>query len=353
MEKMKKMKRLHKEEEVSMMDQMPQHSDDADADNGRIRMQRLTDQIFGNPVIQENIFSFLPSDPSAVKAASLVCRSWHSLLAKPKYWTWAQAELRREAFIQMFSTRRFKIIGSVVTNWSLTGYQLRALFQGLRDCSLKKISCVWNRFTAVEPAVLAGALVRLEEVDMEKCLLSKEELQALMEAIGEAENLNLKTLRLGPILLVDSVAPELFKHFLRIEDLKIEDLDPIQVKAFYQYFVETKDVKLKKLTFGTNSATFIIDNEFLVKTWPRLESIVVRNDGHIPLIPSVYPEQVRAVFEEIIDRKDFKLKSIQLPTELRAEMPLKLLMETMAKVNVVFSDTDESDEDEDEDEEEI
>ena len=306
-------------------------------------MQSLIDQIFGNPVIQEIIFSYLPSDPPAVKAASLVCRSWNSLLDKPKYWTWAEAELKRETFTEMFFNRRFRNLGSLVTRWSLTGDQLSILFHGLEDFSLKKIMCVWNRFTSVPPEVLARALVRLEEVDLERCLLSKEEDEALMKAIGEASQLNLKSLKLGPILYGDSADSELFQHLLRIEDLKVEDMDPKQVQAFYEYIDQTKDIKLKKFTFGTNSATFIMESEILAKTWPRLERIVVRTDGHID-IPSVYPEQVISVFQEIVNSKDIKLKSLQLPSEIRAGLPDKLLTETKAKIKVVFSDESEAEE---------
>ena len=144
--KMRKMtkivKRLRKEEikeEVSLIDQMQieeeqktNHQGDPDDAAGAenevaVLMQGLTDQIFGNPVIQGKIFSYLISDPTAVKNASLVCRSWNSLLDKPKYWTWAEAELRRETFCLMFSSRRFRNIGSVIITSSLTGEQLEAL----------------------------------------------------------------------------------------------------------------------------------------------------------------------------------------------------------------------------------
>ena len=89
--KMRKMtkivKRLRKEEikeEVSLIDQMQieeeqktNHQGDPDdaagAENeAAVLMQGL---IFGNPVIQGKIFSYLTSDPTAVKTASLVCRS--------------------------------------------------------------------------------------------------------------------------------------------------------------------------------------------------------------------------------------------------------------------------------------
>jgi len=344
-------------EELSMRknDQMPQEKkrkrkktlDHGDPDDKGTEaadlMQSLNDQIFGNPVIQEIIFSYLLSDPPAVKAASLVCRSWNSLLAKPKYWTWAEAELKRETFSEMFFNRRFRNLGSLVTRWSLTGDQLQILFHGLGDCSLKKITCVWNRFTSVAPEVLARALVRLEEVDLERCLLSREEDEALMKAIGETKLLNLRSLKLGPILYGESAAPELFQHLLRIEDLKLEDMDPKQVQAFYEYIDEAKDLKLKKFTFGTNSATFIMESEILAKTWSRLERIVVRTDGHID-IPSVFPGQVISVFEKIVNSKDIKLKSLQLPSEIRAGLPDRLLTETLAKIKVVFSDESEAEE---------
>ena len=187
-----------------------------------------------------------------MKTASLVCRSWNSLLDKPKYWTWAEAELRRETFCLMFSSRRFRNIGSVIITSSLTGEQLEALFHGVGDCSLKKLVCFWNRFTAVPPVVVAGALVRLEEVDLERCLISREEAQALMKAIGETQQLKLQNLRLGPVLYGDYVEPELFQHLLRIKDLKVEDMDPKQVVALYKFIEETKDFKLKNFTFGVN-----------------------------------------------------------------------------------------------------
>ena len=207
--------------------------------------------IFGNPVIQGKIFSYLTSDPTAVKTASLVCRSWNSLLDKPKYWAWAGAELRRETFWPMFSSRRFRNIGSVIIFFCLTQEQLKALFHGLGDCSLKKLKCLRNLVWDVSPEVVAAALVRLEEVDL-RCFISAEVVQSLMKAIGETQQLKLQKLRLGPFLYGDRVEPELFQHLLRIKDLKVEDMYPTQVVALYKFIEETKDLKLKNFTFGVN-----------------------------------------------------------------------------------------------------
>ena len=305
--------------------------------------QSLSSQIFSNPVIQDLIFSYLPSDPRAVKAASLVSRTWNSLLDKPKYWTWATAQLRADTFSQIFDSRRFRNIGSVVTSYCLSGYHLRTLVHGLGDCSLKKIRCVLNSFTAVAPEVLAQALVRLEEVDLEECVLSKEVARAIMKAIGETDQLNLKTLKLGSVMNGDFVESELFRYFLRIEDLMVEDMDPKQVTAFYQYIEEIgeRDLKLRKLTFGVNSATFSMEEEVLAKTWPRLERIVVRTDADIDTaLPSIFSEQVAFVFQRIMKSEGNKLKYIKLPREIRAELPVNLLTEIKTKMKVVFSDND-------------
>ena len=164
MKKMKKMEMTGLKVETeggTIIDQKPKEEkksdlygepedDESEGDSASL-MPSLIDQIFCNPVIQDLIFSYLPSDPRAVKAASLVSRTWNSLLDKPKYWTWATAQLRADTFSQIFDSRRFRNIGSVVTKGSLSGYQERTLIHGLGDCSLKKIKCVGNNFTDVAP----------------------------------------------------------------------------------------------------------------------------------------------------------------------------------------------------------
>ena len=137
--------------------------------------------------------------------------------------------------------------------------------------------------------------------------------------------------------------PELFRHLLRIEDLMVEDMDPKQVTAFYQYIEEIgdSDLKLRKLTFGVNSATFSMEEEVLAKTWPRLERIVVRTDADIDTtLPSIFSEQVAFVFQRIMKSEDNKLKYIKLPREIRAGLPVNLLTEIKTKMKVVFSDND-------------
>ena len=254
------------------------------------------------------------------------------------------AKLRRENFSQIFKSKRFRIIGGAVTWLTVSGEQIRALFLGLGELSLKRLTLTfknfWDRLT-LAPGFLAQALVSLEEVDLQQCDLTREQAEALFQAIGETEQLKLKVLKLGHVDYGEYVEPELFKHLLRIKDLKVEVMDPKQVVAFYKSIEETKDLQLKKLTFGTNSATFIMEEDILARTWPRLERIVIRTDAGMPM-PSIYSEQVEAVFKEIIRSKDFKLKSVQLPSHIRAELPHNILTETKAKISVVFSDDEDA-----------
>ena len=75
------------------------------ADNQQERLGRenkmyMMELLPNNPVILERIFSHL--DPSDIKTAALVCRTWNNVLESPKYWTWATASLGRRNFRQIF-----------------------------------------------------------------------------------------------------------------------------------------------------------------------------------------------------------------------------------------------------------
>ena len=138
--------------------------------------------------------------------------------------------------------------------------------------------------------------------------------------------------------------PKLFQHLLRIEDLNVEDMNSKQVAALYKFMEETKDLKLKNFTFGVNSATFIMEEDVLARTWPRLERIVVSTDRGLGM-PPIFHDQVEAVFKEILNSKDVKLKSVRPSSHIRPELPAKLLTDTKKKIRVLFSDDEDSEED--------
>ena len=60
-------------------------------------------------------------------------------------------------------------------------------------------------------------------------------------------------------------------------------------------------------------------------------------------MPPIYHDQVEAVFKEILNSKDVKLKSVRLFSHIRPELPAKLPTDTKKKIRVRVLFTDDED----------
>ena len=151
-----------------------------------------------NPLILEMIFSKL--SPADIKTAALVSRTWSSVAGAAKFWTWVRVTLTKENFSEIFFSSRFQSISNVEFkkgyHEGLSDSQLETFYSDLDHSALKKVNACWTRLSMVDPDHLAQHTVRLEWALFVTSNLKPDQVNALIKAIAECEDLKLEYLNI-------------------------------------------------------------------------------------------------------------------------------------------------------------
>ena len=179
-----------------------------------------------NPLILEMIFSML--SPADIKTAALVSRTWNSVAGAAKFWTWVRVTLTKENFSEIFFSSRFQSISNVDfkrREGGLSDSQLETFFSDLHHSALKKVNACWTRLPMVDPDNLAQHTVKLEWALYVTSDLTPDQVNAMIKAIAECEDLKLEYLNIC-VNNLSSVPP----HLLARAVIRLYEADMFHTK---------------------------------------------------------------------------------------------------------------------------
>ena len=169
----------------------------------------MTHHIFLNHDTLEVILDHLA--PADIKSAALVCRTWRTVVEKPRYWSWTKARLRSLSFREIFNSERFRNIGHV--QFDLSDPEMKEEFfrtVGLRNPDLRSMEMVGVNLSSVSSEFLAQTATRLEELTMIYNVLKPSQVTHLFSQLVDTTNTNLKLVKLNLRgTRLDSLSPEL------------------------------------------------------------------------------------------------------------------------------------------------
>ena len=323
------------------------------------------DLVRSNSVILTLVFSFL--SPGDVKSVALVCRDWSRLVELPRFWTWARLTLSWENIEERAASVRLRNIPRVVIERGVSGSQLdwlfltqetvsltslnfrgadlsgvsaklvsevvlrleqvefhdtdlssdqvEAIFTGIlerRPLTLRTLKLSLADLSSVPPAVLATALVKLEEVRLlSSNQLSREQIVFLYNEMLTSTELRLRKLKLHNIDLSPIAPEDLSAALLRLEnvDLSATKLTEPQVQALILHTAQTPELKLRSLRLfskeTSNPSLLRVSPSHLAQALVRLEKVDLTNFILIP-------EQGKAVFKAIVSSPSLKLRRLTL-----------------------------------------
>ena len=187
-----------------------------------------------------------------------------------KFWRWVRITLTEENFHEIFSSWRFRSLRTVYFSRKsrLTDAQKTKFFTDLKDMeeyALTHLYCNWIHLSAVPAHTLAGVVVRLKSIMMVASRLTYEQLSVMFQAIAECEDLKLKRLTIDCNDL-DKLAPSLLaRAVVRLEEADLQRcrLTSAQVETIIDTLILANtrgDLKLKKLNIMRGDISTVSDS---------------------------------------------------------------------------------------------
>ena len=159
----------------------------------------------------------------------------------------------------------------------LTPLQISAICTAIRteNTPLKKFVLGYSKLFSVEANLLAGALNRLEEVDLCQNFLTLQQARALFTAIRGGTKLrkrNLEGCSFSMSLDLELLATALHK----LKEVKLTKLTGHQINAVmskYSLFINTNNSKLKVLSLPDETPLASLEPSFLARVANKMESL--------------------------------------------------------------------------------
>lgn len=293
-----------------------------------------------SPEVRHLIFSCL--DPASVKNATLVSKSWRAILedASGKFWKWAvlqsdriKSTEDREKFLQ---ASRLPLVSEFRIGSGTEVWILSALLEGIADgitVRLKKLEL--NIVGAVCPSLMSRAVLKLEE-----CLIyggQSAQLQAILTGIQDSTNTSLKSLTLGSRSLpapLPQVAPGILAGAaVKLEELDIwSQLSSVQLEVIFTRIAGSQDSKLRKLTYYQTADLSGMDPDDLSQAFIKLETV-----GLIGFWVKLSPDQVLSLFSRIRESplSDLRLIELHLNTSDVSLVPPEVFAGALSRLETV------------------
>ena len=300
--------------------------------------------------VLERVFRLLP--PRVLRVVVLVCRRWREVGEAPGLWSWVYltvdqgnlavmpgllagrrllgvVELRARAVSEhllqvvadhpglrgldmsdanhrtppdaKFPSLQANLLGAAVSNltvlsiWEthLTTEQAEAVLVGITGSNLVKLDISYNDLSGVPARVLAAAVRGLEVVRIQANQLGEEQVEAVLNALEEEQEGNLKSLQISYNSLA-SVKPELLARLVaRVEEVGLMTclLTPHQLQHLFTTLSNSNS--LRRLDISHNNLS-TLEASLLAEVVNKLEVAVVNRTG-------LDQEQVTAVISRSLE----------------------------------------------------
>jgi len=190
---------------------------------------------------------------------------------------------------------RLEVVNLCGTN--LTNNQIQALFQATdQSCQLKKLDLWRNNISSVEPELFARAVTILKDVNLGSTNLTNKQVTALFQKMSQ--NCPLKTLNLSCINL-SYVEPELLAIAVnRLEDVDLEftDLSTEQMTSILSHVKE--DTKIQVLGLGGNDLSSV-ESGLISTAFTRLVEVDLR-------LTKLSTDQMTSILSHVMDDTKLK-----------------------------------------------
>jgi hypothetical protein len=213
----------------------------------------------------------------------------------------------------------------VVNMWnaSLTCEQLAAILSAIDaadgETRLRKLNLRGNRLSAdprfPEAVLLASAVTRLEEVNLEMTWPTREQMDALLTAVGKGSRL--KNLNLSHSIVFS--APALLAEAVhKLEELNLEDtrLTRQQVESILTASLRI-DSKLKRMNLSDNGTLSEVDTSLLARAVNNLEEVNLHG-------VFLLPQQVEAILTGVT--RGSRLRKLDIRESIWAKGPAALAL---------------------------
>ena len=255
------------------------------------------------PELLDHVFHLLA--PQDLKAAVLVCRLWREVGEAPGLWSWVGLRVTREnqsTILEALDSRRLKS-ARMLSVEEVTNEVLEAVVrhQGLR---LMKVEDAV--LSTVDPNLLARAVTRLEELEMEFSQLTLKQREAILTSISGGD-CQLKKLNISSMYSCDltDIRPCLLARAVQ----RLEKVDMRNTKLVVQQWEEIltaismKESRLKRLNIGFADLS-TVDTGLLARAVNRLEKVDM-------YVTKLTVEQVEAILTNI-STGDSQLKGLNI-----------------------------------------
>ena len=151
--------------------------------------------------------------------------------------------------------------------------------------------------------------MKVEEIKLYHTLLTEEQLEGIITAIADCQQIKLKKIDLRDNNLSSICAEILATSTVKLENISLEntELSPDQIIGILTRITDgvmDEDIKLKHLEIGGNDLSKV-PAELLVQSLLGLEDVSLKN-------AKLSADQMRTMFTTISERKDMKLSSLDL-----------------------------------------
>ena len=317
----------------------------------------------------ERIFRLLP--PRDLKTVVLVCRRWRRLGEAPRLWAWVVLTVTQENISYMPEVLAASRLGAV-KELVLThiGEDEKLLQAVLEHQGLKKLEFVWNSLnrggrllspccpavrkavqkvfdsisegckikildvegnilTQLDPQILADAVCKLEDSNLNYTKLTALQIKAIFTAISSKKNIPLKALNIGHNEM--QVRPELLSAAVtKLERLNLESsgLSSDQTGAIFSA-LQAPGSRLRSLELQHNDLSSV-EPGLLARAVTRLEEVNFQNT-------EMTAEQVTATLTALSE--DHRLRKLRLAGNRFLDEHLDdLVISTIQRLNGVDHD---------------
>jgi len=316
-------------------------------------------EMIKNPDLLEMIFGYL--DPTSVKTASAVSRTWNSVIEKPKFWRWTTLRLDRGNYREIIQSLQNENDQSRVSNvqkicvslqeeednsWVLNILQDLVTAVQDEDSHLKSLDIAGRGassvdWTSLPVELLAQVLVSLDKGSLDligtgptfrlnvgtflcNCWriyrLSQDHVNNLFQMIAKSSVMNMNLLYLSSKFQIAHIPPKLFSHVVtKLEIIWAGGvLTAGQISAVFNRLSVVKDQKLKNLDLAYNDLSSV-PTEILVGGISGLE--------HVKLMGTkLTTEQLTGIFTRLSVLEDHKLKTLNLRHNSLSLVPTDILV---------------------------
>ena len=269
-----------------------------------------------------------------------------------KFWKWARLnlnfsppldlELQQDQDLgqSLINSRRLAVVPDIrIEEGSkfLLESVLRAVYEETTS-QLKTLDLVWGDQKSIDAALIAGAVVKVENFVCTGGDLSQLQLQAIFSAVLESDGLTLKNLDLS--YQADNIAGVssdiLGRAALRLESFRCAHLTEAQYEGILTRLAASRDHKLKELSIFTERKPLDLSHmnpEILSEALVKLESTddLVRLDK-----VRLSSEQVTHLFTKIKNTKDLRLARAILEFIDISQVPPAVLAGAISRLKKVI-----------------